>query len=74
LGVKDVSSTFSVDISVVQIMNTSSGTSTFSNMVVVDLPQSIAAKAIVNSRAPRGFVVGNADHISSVCSREVSVY
>jgi hypothetical protein len=40
-------------------------------MVAVDLPESVAANAIVNIRAPGRFIEGNADHISLIVAREV---
>jgi len=70
LSLEDMKSALSVSVSVFETRD-AAGAAGLSKMVAVDLPETIAANAIVDIRAPRGFIEGNADHISLVVAREV---
>jgi len=72
LRVENGTSALSVLVSIVEIVDRA-GAARFSEVVGIDLPETVAADAVVDSRAPRRLVIGDADHIGLIVAREVLV-
>jgi len=70
LSLQDVKGALSIGVSGIKGSDTV-GAARLSKVVAVNLEETIAANTIVNIRAPRGLIEGNADHISLVVAREV---